>query len=417
MSHQDAPLIIISSDCHIGPRLVEDLRAYCPHEFLSRFDAYVSDGARSQGRYVEQTGADHEALSPWRNRWASGHHDPEARRRDLEAEGVVAEVVFHGSQNDQPIPFQTSMLGPPEDPEMAAVGIHIYNHWLADVCAAAPGRHVGLAHLPMWDVDAAASELRWAADAGLGGVNFPAPRPWLQPYNDPAWEPLWSAAEELSMPLSTHSGAGDPSVYRGPELVALVSIESGGWFSRRGAHLLIFGGVFERHPDLTLVLTEQPGQWWPYLVDELDSVYLANARDGGPLARQVPRPPSEYLHRNVFIGGSFLSRAEAEGAILGGFADRIMWGADYPHMEGTFQVGDESYTRLSLRFTFAGIDERYVRDMVGATAAKVYRLDVDALGVVAARIGAPTFAELSRPLEIVPAGASPFAFRTRGPWA
>ena len=56
-----------------------------------------------------------------------------------------------------------------------------------------------------------------------------------------------------------------------------MSIESGGWFSRRAAHLMIFAGVFERHPALTLVLTEQPGQWWPYLEQELDSVHLANA--------------------------------------------------------------------------------------------------------------------------------------------
>ena len=49
----------------------------------------------------------------------------------------------------------------------------------------------------MWDVDAAVDELRWAADAGLRGVNFPAPRPWLRPYNDRAWEPFWAAAEEL----------------------------------------------------------------------------------------------------------------------------------------------------------------------------------------------------------------------------
>ena len=36
--------------------------------------------------------------------------------------------------------------------------------------------------------------------------------------------------------------------------------------------------------------------------------------------------------------------------------------------------------------------------------------------VVAARIGAPTFEELSRPVEEVPAGGSPFAFRTAGAW-
>jgi hypothetical protein len=54
---------------------------------------------------------------------------------------------------------------------------------------------------------------------------------------------------------------------------------------------------------------------------------------------------------------------------------------------------------------------------VGGTAASVYGLDTTALAGVAATIGAPTFAEISQTLETVPAGASPFAFRTLGPWA
>ena len=114
----DTPIAIVSSDCHIGPRLVEDLRPHCPADLLARFDAYVADGERSSGRYVQQTGADDEPLSPWRNRWAEGHHDPSARRRDLAAEGIVAEVIFHGSQNDQPLP-QASASTTPGSPSSA----------------------------------------------------------------------------------------------------------------------------------------------------------------------------------------------------------------------------------------------------------------------------------------------------------
>ncbi len=416
----DDPLVIISADCHVGPRLVEDLRPYCPGPLLDRFDAYVADAGRSRGRYVPQPA---DAGSRWRNRGTAGHHDPAARRRDLDFEGIAAEVVFHGSQNDEPIPFQSSMLGPPADPELASAGIRIYTRRLAGMCAGEPRRHVGLVHLPLWDLDASLAELEWAAEAGLRGVNFSAPRPWIRPYNHPSWEPLWAAAAALGLPLTTHAGAGEPALYTGPELTALMSIESGGWFSRRAAHILTFAGVFERHPDLRLVLTEQPGQWWPYLCEELDSVHIANSGDEA-LMRQVPRRPSTYLARQVFIGASFLSPAEARGAVAGGYADRMMWGADYPHMEGTFQypgtddlAGHPSYTRLSLRFALAGLDEPTVRAVLGGTAAAVYGLDLDALSRVAAEIGAPTFAEISRPLDAVPEGASSFAFRTFGAWA
>jgi predicted TIM-barrel fold metal-dependent hydrolase len=431
----ERPLVIVSADCHIGPRLVEDLRDYCPSALLDAFDDYVASDQRSRGTYMvrDDVPQDDEAdereaadagLSPWRNRWTAGHHDPTARRRDLDFEGVAAEVMFHGSQNDQPIPFQTSMLGPPADPLLSAAGIRIYNRWLADMCTARPRRHVGLAHVPAWDVEAAVAELRWARDAGLTAVNFPAPRPWLLPYNDQRWEPFWATAAELRMPLSTHSGAGDPNVFTGPELVPLMQVESGGWLCRRAAHLLIFAGVFERHPDLTLVLTEQPGSWWSSLCNELDSVHMVNIRHNRAFRNQVPKPPSEYLHRNVYVGASFLSRSEALAAIEGGYADRIMWGSDYPHMESTFQysgsddpAGQISYGKLAIRFTFAGLDETHVRGMLGETAATVYELDIAELREIARAIDAPTFEEVSEPLDAVPAGASVLAFRTFGPWA
>ena len=63
------------------------------------------------------------------------------------------------------------------------------------------------------------------------------------------------------------------------------------------------------------------------------------------------------------------------------------------------------------------MDEASVRAIVGETAASLYGLDLAELRRVAARIGAPTYAELSEPLDAVPAGASSFAFRTMGPWA
>ena len=127
---------------------------------------------------------------------------------------------------------------------------------------------------------------------------------------------------------------------------------------------------------------------------------------------------------NVFVGGSFLSRSEASHAVRDGYSGRIKWGADYPHMEGTFQYpGSDDFTaataygKLSMRFTFAGLPEAEVRAMLGETAAAVYGLDLDALANVARAIDTPTFDDVSEPLLEVPAGASPFAFRTIGAWA
>jgi predicted TIM-barrel fold metal-dependent hydrolase len=153
-------------------------------------------------------------------------------------------------------------------------------------------------------------------------------------------------------------------------------------------------------------------------VRELDSVWRAH-RDA--LGDQVPRPPSEYCARQVFVGSSFLAHFEAVDALEQGYADNVLWGSDYPHAEGTWQrpeTDDEPSIGLqSMRATFAGIDETSVRKMAGENAMRVYGLDPVALRAVATRIGAPSVAQVTRPLDAVPVGASPFAFRTFGPWA
>jgi hypothetical protein len=70
----------------------------------------------------------------------------------------------------------------------------------------------------------------------------------------------------------------------------------------------------------------------------------------------------------------------------------LMWGSDYPHVEGTWPN-----TRLSLRNTFSGFPEPVVRTVIGENALSVYNLDREALAVVAEKIG-PTVEELSVPL-------------------
>ena len=59
---RNRPVVIVSNDTHIGPRLVEDLRPYCPKEHLDEFD-----------RFTEAAAADKEAA--WQMLQGSGHLD------------------------------------------------------------------------------------------------------------------------------------------------------------------------------------------------------------------------------------------------------------------------------------------------------------------------------------------------------
>jgi predicted TIM-barrel fold metal-dependent hydrolase len=413
------PVVLVSCDTHVGPRLVEDLRPYCPASHLDDFDRFAA----------AQTGFGSGLIPDHPNLHTAGHYESAARLADYDRDGVAAGVLFHGSQNSQPLPFRAFTFGGPDasfDPDLEAVGLHVYNRWLVDFVAEAPDRHIGLAQIPAWDVDASVAEVEWAHDAGLRAVNFPGMRPGvILEYSDRAWEPFWSTCEERGMPLATHVGAANVQVATGPEAIMISTMEGGGWMARRAMWWMIFAGVFERHPGLQLVITETPGNWWPTTAAELDSIYDMTAVKGRAVLpalfeEQVPRHPSEYMAANVYFGASFTSTAEADTAIMNGVDSRLLWGSDYPHVEGTF-VHDEhgdmpSVTRQALRNTFCEIAEDRMREMVGGNAIRAYRLDEPALQRIARDIGAPTAAEIATPIDQIPVGASTHAFRTTGVW-
>jgi predicted TIM-barrel fold metal-dependent hydrolase len=272
--------------------------------------------------------------------------------------------------------------------------------------------------VPMWDVDAAVNEVEWAADHGFAGVNFPVPRPELVHYDDPVWEPFWSVCDDAGMLLATHSGgAADP---RDLNRFWYFQFEAGGAANRRALFRLIFGGVFERHPGLTLMLTEQPGDWWRSTMAELDSVHLQYPELNDPGQPYFcPRRPSEYCASNVLIGASFLAPFEAALAVDEGYAANVCWGRDFPHPEGTWKPhgsDDEPTTRLQLRYTFSDVAPADIERMTGGNVVRRLGLDADALRAVAERIGAPTLTELATPIAAIPDHVGIFSFRTVGPW-
>jgi predicted TIM-barrel fold metal-dependent hydrolase len=173
-----------------------------------------------------------------------------------------------------------------------------------------------------------------------------------------------------------------------------------GWYCQRPLVRLLFSGVFERHPNLTFVLTETGSAWVPGALEELDFMYerIVRARPGAveglfgsTIRDEMNLRPSEYRARQCYIGASFLSRRDSKARHATGL-DRVMWGSDYPHREGTFP-----YTREVLRHVFHDIEPGEVALLLGINAARAYRFDFQALRTVADRIG-PTVAELSEDL-------------------
>jgi hypothetical protein len=146
---------------------------------------------------------------------------------------------------------------------------------------------------------------------------------------------------------------------------------------------LLLGGVFDRHPDLKLMMTEVRADWIPALLRHLDGVYEEH-RSALPAARR----PSEYWSTNCMAGLSFMHRAEVEMRHDIG-VETIDFGRDYPHTEGTWPNTLEYLNGL-----FAGVPEADVRMILGENAIRFLDLDREALAEVAARVG-PTIDEIT----------------------
>ena len=299
--------------------------------------------------------------------------------------------------------FRLRLDGDAHQLELVAVGMQIYNRWLADVCAAAPAAACGpgpasaVGHRRLYHRPPRRGEV------GLAGGQFSTtPRPGMLEVDYPEWDPFWSACEDLGVPLVTHCGiaAGTEQV-DGPSQGMMKFLERAGSLSRRALPRFIFSGVFERHPSLRLVYTElmqQGATWWPGTVAEDQRVWR---RRGWICRQQCPRPPSEYMASNVFNANSLLhcSPEETHTAISLGYAGNVLWGADYPHVEGTLYPAFwlPPAPGSAMQLSSAGISETWTRAMLGGNAIDVYGLDPNALAKVAERISAPTPADLAAP--------------------
>ena len=69
------------------------------------------------------------------------------------------------------------------------------------------------------DVDGSVAEIHWAAEHGLtGGVLLPGAPPGsgVPPLYAPDYEPIWTACEEVGLPINHHSGSAAPDYRRLP---------------------------------------------------------------------------------------------------------------------------------------------------------------------------------------------------------
>jgi uncharacterized protein len=287
----------------------------------------------------------------------SGGWDPVARLEDMDADGVSAEVLY---------PSVGMSLAQSADPDYQLSCIRAYNDWLTEYCEAGRGRLVGLAMIPVIDVDAAVAEVERAHAGGLRGAMVPG-RPPEGHYAEARFDPLWEALAGADMPVSFHiltgGMGGDPTLGSGIVLMGVMSIVQQ---MQQTLLLLIFGGVFDRHPRLRVVSAEHDAGWVAHFAYRMDQMTERHQHWLGRGRNQ--RKPSEYLAERCWY--TFQKDPVAVETRHRVGLGQLMWASDYPHSDSTWP-----HSRKVIERDFEGVPEPELDAIVHGNVAALYGID------------------------------------------
>ncbi len=365
-------LRIISADSHVNPardlwtsRAPAALKDRAPRvETTPQGDVWIVDsevkGAIGLDAVAGRKYEDYKVAGLSYKDMRPGSYDPKARLEDMDQDGVDAEVLYFGGPVTQY----------PKDPVLRRFIVESYNDWMLELSNAAPGRLIGLGHVPIVDLEEGMNELRRIAKLGLRGFHMnPFPDDiGAKPLTDPHYEPLWTLIEEIKLPVSFHimgprgmaiSRLFDPTPGVKETFISLANISMTELMAG-----LIFTGVLQRHPNLHFVIVESGIGWIPYFLERMDQTFKKHRFWTKSI---ITEKPSTYWYRQghaTFIE-DHTGIAERKRAGL----ENIMWSTDYPHSDTTWPR-----SREVLEEHFADVPEDERRMVVCENARRLYCL-------------------------------------------
>jgi predicted TIM-barrel fold metal-dependent hydrolase len=293
-----------------------------------------------------------------------GNYDGSAHLADMMSAGVDAAVLFPS------VPVKAWTMG---NSEFAMALIQTSNDWVFDeFCAPDHRRLIALPMLPVnHGMEATLAEMDRFLKKGAKGLHIPV-YPEI-PYIDPYYDPLWAAAAEAGAPLVMHrtSGGVDPMGkhvfnYKMPGVnVAGTVIRF--FAGIEPLTMMIFTGVFKRHPDLKIVDAELNFGWVPFWKSTMDDQFVRQR----PWANfPIDAPPSETLGKNVFVTvlddkvGFDLVQYDPQ------IADVALFCIDYPHSVCLWPNTSEYIERAT-----ANCDPVAKQKILSGNAARIFNLN------------------------------------------
>ena len=319
-----------------------------------------------------------------------GTGTPQQRVRELDIDGVDAELMFSGAQG--PAAWRANI----QDDDAYRAVIRAYNEFLwEEYCAVAPDRLLGLGMLPVTGVDDAIAEMEYCVRNGLVGVtlnSFPTGLSHPSPEDDR----FWAASVDLRCPISVHVEFNHPSTtpfargvsprsYGGglagptflypkqPEQGFLDIVQRYAKYGFRGAlHAaqLIWAGVFDRFPEFRIYFAETQIGWIPNFLEQMDQHYTRHQLWAERLLGLQPlkQLPSDYVKEHCYWGFVY-NPVGVRSMFQEVGVDRIMWSTDFPHAES-----DWPETAQVLEKSFVGIPDEAKHKMVAGNAIEFFHL-------------------------------------------
>jgi predicted TIM-barrel fold metal-dependent hydrolase len=294
----------------------------------------------------------------------AGGWDAKARLEEQERDGVAAEVLY---------PSIGMLLCNHPDADYKKACFDAYNLWMAEFQETAPQRLLGIGQTALRSVEEGIEDLARIRDLGLRGVMMPGMPSCHEDgdYDDPRWDPYWRAAIELEIPLSFHiltTGADDSLMghkFRGPKMNSFLGIIRG---CQDIIGTLIFGGVFDRHPDLRVVCVEADAGWVPHWMYRADHAVKRHRNWLG--SGELSRMPSEFFRENVYVTFQDDWVAFQTAHLMN--PERLMWASDHPHSDSTFPHSQQVLAEQTAHMT------QEMRDaIVWRNCAQLYGIEVD----------------------------------------
>jgi predicted TIM-barrel fold metal-dependent hydrolase len=211
-------------------------------------------------------------------------------------------------------------------------------------CAGSAGRLIPLGIIPLWDVDAAAAEVRRNAARGVHAVCF-SELPYhlgLPTIHTGHWDPFFASCAETGTVVAMHIGSSSKMPAASPDAPPSVSATLA--FGNAMASMIDFlmSGLLVRYADLKLMYAESQLGWIPYALQRVDQVWEDN--QGWARTKHIPEPPSTYYYRSVF--GCFINDPHGLESLREVGVDNVTVETDYPHSDSTWPDTKEIVTKL-----------------------------------------------------------------------